>query len=246
MDQIKIGKFIAEKRKDQNFTQKQLAMELGISDKTISKWENGDRMPDVTLILKLCEILQITVNELLVGEPMDSDNFQKEVDQNVINLMKDNQKNNKNRIRRTLEILAGIIMVTVAFAGMILVVGGTTQVLFYIDYRTGLFLYGLFVLILGLTGTFTDYIKAFKVAFQQNEFAQETIHVAKKNIQNAGILLLVIGVLTSIVAVVAVFGNIDASYAIGPVLSQAILSIFYTMIGELIHIICILILSKKS
>lgn len=92
MDQIKIGKFIAEKRKDQNFTQKQLAMELGISDKTISKWENGDRLPDVTLILKLCEILQITVNELLVGESMDSDNFQKQVDENVINLMKDNQK----------------------------------------------------------------------------------------------------------------------------------------------------------
>ena len=68
MDQIKIGKFIAEMRKEQNMTQKQLAELLNISDKTISKWECGKGMPDNSILLELCEALHINVNELLSGE----------------------------------------------------------------------------------------------------------------------------------------------------------------------------------
>lgn len=63
MDQIKIGKFIANMRKDQNITQKQLADSLSISDKTVSKWECGKGLPEVSLMLPLCDILQISINE---------------------------------------------------------------------------------------------------------------------------------------------------------------------------------------
>ena len=68
MDQIKIGKFIAEERKRKNYTQKVLAEILGISDKTISKWERGNGFPEISLLLPLCNELEITVNELLSGE----------------------------------------------------------------------------------------------------------------------------------------------------------------------------------
>ena len=68
MDQIKIGKFISECRKKQNLTQSQLAEKLFITDRAISKWENGRAMPDSSIMLKLCEILNITVNDLLNGE----------------------------------------------------------------------------------------------------------------------------------------------------------------------------------
>ena len=68
MDQIKIGKFIAEMRKEQNMTQRQLAEHLNISDKTVSKWECGKGMPDNSILLELCDVLQINVNELLSGE----------------------------------------------------------------------------------------------------------------------------------------------------------------------------------
>lgn len=67
MDQIKIGKFIADTRKENNITQKQLSDALSISDKTISKWECGKGLLEVSLILPLCEVLQITVNDLLTG-----------------------------------------------------------------------------------------------------------------------------------------------------------------------------------
>ena len=68
MDQIKIGKFIASRRKEQGMTQAALAEKLGISDKAVSKWETGKSMPDSGIMLDLCEILEITVNELLSGE----------------------------------------------------------------------------------------------------------------------------------------------------------------------------------
>ena len=68
MDQLKIGKFIAECRKQKNLTQMQLAEKLGITDKAISKWERGISMPDSSIMLMLCDILGISVNELLCGE----------------------------------------------------------------------------------------------------------------------------------------------------------------------------------
>ncbi len=68
MDQVKIGRFIAETRKAQNLTQRQLADALSISDKTVSKWECGKGLPEVSLMLPLCGALRITVNDLLAGE----------------------------------------------------------------------------------------------------------------------------------------------------------------------------------
>ena len=67
MDQIKIGRFIAKMRKEKPYTQRQLADMLGISDKTVSKWETGNGLPDVSLMMPLCDLLQISVNELLSG-----------------------------------------------------------------------------------------------------------------------------------------------------------------------------------
>ena len=73
MDQIKIGKFIAEQRKSKNLTQSQLAEKLFITDKAVSKWERGKAMPDSSIMLKLCEILEISVNDLLSGAKTQND-----------------------------------------------------------------------------------------------------------------------------------------------------------------------------
>lgn len=73
MNQIKIGKFIKESRNKKNLTQKQLAEKLNITDKAVSKWERGISMPDSSIMIQLCEILSISVNELLIGENIDGD-----------------------------------------------------------------------------------------------------------------------------------------------------------------------------
>ena len=95
MDQIKIGKFIAECRKKQNLTQSQLAEKLGITDRAISKWENGRAMPDSSLMLDLCSILNISVNELLSGEVIDMENSNKKNEQLLLDMAKEVESKNK-------------------------------------------------------------------------------------------------------------------------------------------------------
>ena len=86
MDQIKIGKFIAESRKKNNLTQMQLAEKLNITDRAISKWENGKGMPDSSLMLDLCNELKISVNELLSGEMIDMNNYNEIAEKNLLEM----------------------------------------------------------------------------------------------------------------------------------------------------------------
>lgn len=108
MDQIKIGKFIAKTRKEQNMTQRQLADALSISDKTISKWECGKGLPEVSLMLPLCETLQITVNDLLTGTRVSKVDFQKKAEENMMNLMKENEENKK---RMTFSVICAVVTI---------------------------------------------------------------------------------------------------------------------------------------
>ena len=108
MDQIKIGRFIAETRKAQNFTQRQLADILSISDKTVSKWECGKGLPEVSLMLPLCSTLNITVNDLLSGEKVSESSYQKKAEENMLDLMKENAENKK---RMALSIICGVITI---------------------------------------------------------------------------------------------------------------------------------------
>ena len=95
MDQIKIGKFIAECRKKVNLTQMQLADKLSITDKAISKWERGISMPDTSIMLELCDILKISVNELLSGEKISMENNNQTNEQLLLEMAKELEKKNK-------------------------------------------------------------------------------------------------------------------------------------------------------
>ena len=85
MDQEKIGKFIAYIRKEKGMTQSELASRLGITDRAISKWENGRGMPDLSLIKPLCKELDITINDLLSGEKLDKKDYQDKFEENIFN-----------------------------------------------------------------------------------------------------------------------------------------------------------------
>ena len=95
MDQIKIGRFIAERRKKAGLTQLQLAEKLGITDKAISKWERGLTMPDTSIMLELCDIISISVNELLCGEKLDMENNDQKNEQLLLDMAKELEKKNK-------------------------------------------------------------------------------------------------------------------------------------------------------
>ena len=95
MDQIKIGRFIAVRRKRANLTQLQLADRLGITDKAVSKWERGITMPDTSIMLELCDILGISVNELLSGEKINMENSSQKNEQLLLDMAKELEKKNK-------------------------------------------------------------------------------------------------------------------------------------------------------
>ena len=90
MDLIKIGKYIAGKRKSLGMTQKQLAEKLGMSDKSVSKWERGVCLPDVSVYKELCSILGISLNEFLAGEDIDQENMIQKSETNIIEVIRDN------------------------------------------------------------------------------------------------------------------------------------------------------------
>ena len=114
MDQIKIGKFISECRKNKNLTQASLAEKLGITDRAVSKWERGLAMPDSSIMLELCNILGITVNELLSGEVIEMENYNKKADENLIEMKKQKEQSDKRLL--TMEIVIGVLTSLVFFA----------------------------------------------------------------------------------------------------------------------------------
>lgn len=116
MDLVKIGKYIAGKRKALGMTQKQLAEKLNMSDKSVSKWERGICLPDVSVYMELCGILGISINEFLAGEDIDAENVEKKSEDNIIQVAKDSKKKQKN--------LKSILAVVTTFAViMVLVLG---------------------------------------------------------------------------------------------------------------------------
>jgi transcriptional regulator with XRE-family HTH domain/DNA-directed RNA polymerase subunit RPC12/RpoP len=114
MDQIKIGKFISERRKSQNMTQLQLAEKLGITDRAVSKWETGRSLPDASIMLKLCSILKITVNDLLNGEAVSMEKYNETTEKNLIEMVKQKEEADKRML--TTETVIGVTSTAFLFA----------------------------------------------------------------------------------------------------------------------------------
>ena len=115
MDLVKIGKYIAEKRKELGLTQRQLADELGMSDKSVSKWERGICLPDVSVYSELCTILGISINEFLAGEDIVKEDILQRSEENIINVTTENKLRQKvlKRIILVLLVVALMAFVTV-------------------------------------------------------------------------------------------------------------------------------------
>lgn len=108
MDQMKIGKFISMKRKEKNITQSELAEKLNMSDRAISKWENGVCLPDANNMSDLCKILDITINDLFSGEVVDMKNNEKMLEENLMEMTRCKEQRDKELL--LLEIFIGVII----------------------------------------------------------------------------------------------------------------------------------------
>ena len=116
MDQIKIGKFIAACRKEQGMTQAALAEKLGISDRAVSKWETGKSMPDSGIMLELCSFLGINVNELLSGEKIMTEVYDKRAEENLLEMRRQVEEKNRQLLRTEY-----LIVIPVVAMGLVLI-----------------------------------------------------------------------------------------------------------------------------
>ena len=111
MNQTAIGSYIARKRREQNLTQEQLVQQLGVSNKTISKWENGKCMPDYSIIQRLCEALPVTLPELMDGEDAAEDSVRVYDDEQILDLLRRTQE-----LERQRDVLCGFVLIVLGIA----------------------------------------------------------------------------------------------------------------------------------
>lgn len=120
MDQQKIGQFVAACRKEKGLIQAQLAEQFGISNRAVSKWETGRNLPDASIMIDLCSLLGITVNELLCGERINMEDYKEKAEKTLVEVQKE-QESTKRKIDRILAIIMMAAMI--AFTGAYLITG---------------------------------------------------------------------------------------------------------------------------
>ena len=118
MNQIKVGNFIQEKRKEKNITQLELAEKLGITDRAVSKWENGVCLPDAGTMPQLCEILDISINDLFSGEVVDMKDNEKKLEENLLEMTKQKEQCDKQLLH--MEFVLGTIFL-ITFLALVLI-----------------------------------------------------------------------------------------------------------------------------
>lgn len=221
MNQERIGTFISELRKEHGMTQKELAERIGVSDKTISKWETGRGMPDMVYMEPLCNVLGITMNELISGEKLSGDTYSAKAEENIMTLMNENVTTKKSNAIAT---IIGAILLIVAFTLMMTAGYGYDMlhsILFYLDLPS--------FIILSMMSCGCVLISG------------------KRDL--AGILNILrhvsvpSGVIVFFITIVVILGNLDTPETLGPNLAVAILSMIYATIE---YLVVVLIQSKKG
>ena len=237
MDQIKIGKFIAEMRKEQNLTQQDLAEKLGISNKTISKWECGNGMPDYAVMESLCETLSININELLSGERLPSQEYSKKAEENMISLIQERSENNKRNIREWFKFMIGIVVLAFFVWLTIIMWGGAPAVAYFIDFPSILYVLMMTVVVLIISGTWKDFLKAFPLAMKK--LASTEVRQVKKSmfaVKTAMVAVNAVGVMAFIIGIVIILGKLTDFARIGENLVVAMLSVMYGLVVTLLLI----------
>lgn len=237
MDQIKIGRFIAEMRKEQNLTQQDLAEKLGISNKTISKWECGNGMPDYAVMESLCEILKINVNELLSGERLPSQEYSKKAEENMISLIQEHSENSKRDMREWLKFMIGIVVLAFFVWLTIIMWGGAPAVQYFIDGPSILYVLIMTVIVLIISGNWKDFRKAFPLAMKK--IASTEIRQVKKSllaVKTAMVTINAVGVMTFVIGIVIICGKLTDLATLGPNLVVAMLSVMYGLVVTLLLI----------
>lgn len=236
MDSKKIGTFIANKRKEKQMTQKQLGEALNCSDKLISKWECGNGLPDVSMMLPLCKLLEINVNELLSGEHLTQDSYLGKAEENMMNLIKTNENQKKQMMKSLFSgivLILGFVIIPVFCS---LVTARPIALTLYLDGIGILEVLVILILTLWYAGRLKDFKNAFVFMFFEAENPQ-TLKNAIAAVTLAEKSLIVGGAFTSLfyeIYVLVENQTIGDTTVFLANMSVALLTLFYGVLGVMV------------
>lgn len=244
MDQIKIGAFITMVRKERGMTQKELAELVGVSDKTISKWECGRGLPELSAIMPVCEALHINVNELLSGERLSGNDYQGKAEENMMSLMKESEKSRKkSRWVLVIPLLAVILTAT----GMVVIsigVDAAAVVSFY-DLPTLLIMIVTTVLFLVGTGLGKSFLQSFAIVVNGcGKYEKEKVEKSLLAVSLVEKTWLVTGILSTLFGVMAVAYRFDnmAGGGFALIIDTLLVNFFVAFLGVLYGVLGYLLL----
>lgn len=204
-----IGKFIQEIRKEKGLTQKELAELIGVSDKTISKWENGNSSPDTSMLMSLSEALEITVNELLSAEKISPENYSMKAEETIMTLMKENEAGKRTHL---ISQIIGLLLIILAFVLIFAISAGTETIALFWDSASFVFLLIISVGVVLLSGA---------------RDRESVLMLLSKTV-------IPIGIVIAIVSFIIFMALINDLSVIGPNLCVIMLSILYSCIAKII------------
>lgn len=234
LNQDKIGKFIADRRKMCGITQRQLAEKLGVSDKAVSKWETGRSMPDNSILMELCEELGINVNELLSGEKLSDDSYHGKAEENMVNLVEQTE-NERNKSRSAwIGGVIGMVALVSAILGIMFLVSG--NIVWYMDWPSILVVVSITIIVLLMSGL----MKEFAISLAPNGVRKAIGEGQFTRILAAHKLVLIcmplsggIVALLSVVSILVNNANVVEQSSLESNLAVATLSILYGLILDL-------------
>lgn len=227
LSQEKIGKFIADRRKAQDLTQKQLAEQLNVSDKAVSKWETGRSMPDNSILLELCQVLDINVNELLSGEKLSDDSYHGKAEENMMTLMK--EKQSSGRINAVVGLVLGILFML----GNAWLSAG--NIVWYFDMPSLVLIIVLLLILLFMCGLTKDFLRGIAFFFGKNKEMEE--HQLRRTLAAFKLVLIALpidGLIASLIAIVTILGKLNDMSALGPYVAVAVLTLLYSLVLEIL------------
>lgn len=205
-----IGAFLQSVRKEKNFTQKELADRIGVSDKTISKWENGNSVPDTTLLKPLCDELDISINELLSGERLLPEAYSENAEKNMMNLLESNQTAKKNNL------IPDVLGVLIFFSAIIMtIINSKADISWYSDIISLLI---------------PTCICIGMVIICKSKGKSDITEILRKIIIPSGLIPVVI-------QGISVLYNLDNLLYLGPNIATMLLTLLYTLVAYLVIVV---------
>lgn len=245
LDQEKTGNYIAEKRKQLGMTQKQLAEQIGLTDKAVSKWERGKSVPDSALIADLCRILHISVNEFLSGEDIQKESYPDRAEENMRVLMKEHNSQKKNSKLVIVSMTIGFILTLTGLAATFGNIHDLYVITYFIDMPSLLFLLGIDLIVLVLSGAVIDFFRSAAICFGKEKIEEGQIAKSIRAVKLTLILNVLAGTFIFVSELILTIPQALKAGIMPRVISVLIITVWYSIFLDLLLLPVLFRLQKK-